>query len=316
MKRFILALLLCVLVYGSVYAQDAPGELLPVADHQLHLDCQGEGSPTVVIDAGLASWSIHWRGVQESLAEFTQACIYDRAGYGWSEAGPEPRTAAQITGELDTLLQEANVEGPYVLVGHSFGGLLMQLFYAQHPDRVSGLVLVDSPNPHAETSLPEGWMEANAALYEQFPDFAGFAEQGFITPESIAVPPDYPEDIHLLYQEQLATAGFFNTAYSEITHIEESSAQVADAIESFGDLPLVVIWPTETAEIPANAESITPELWAAFHEANAAHQEELAALSTRGELVRAENSSHDTVQFEQPEVIVEAVQRVIELSQS
>jgi pimeloyl-ACP methyl ester carboxylesterase len=104
----------------------------------------GQGSPTVLLDAGLGAFSAQWVRVQREVSGTTRVCAYDRAGMGWSEMGPEPRDAKQISSELHTLLKGAGIEGPYVLVGHSFGGLSMQTYAARYPDEVAGVVLVDS----------------------------------------------------------------------------------------------------------------------------------------------------------------------------
>src|SRR3989304_541433 len=102
---------------------------------------------------GQPVWSLHLRAVQESVSEFTGVCAFDRAGYGWSEAGPEPRTSQQIVDELKTLLDNAKIEGPYVLVGHSFGGLNMILFANENPDQVAGVVLL-AYSPPRQSSWP------------------------------------------------------------------------------------------------------------------------------------------------------------------
>ena len=125
-------------------AQPAPGVLVDVAGHRLHLACVGEGSPTVVLDAALGNMSAHWALVQQEVARTTRVCTYDRAGLGWSEPGPGPRDAAHITSELHTLLANAGIPGPYVMVGHSFGGLYTQLFAARYADQVAAVVLVES----------------------------------------------------------------------------------------------------------------------------------------------------------------------------
>ena len=132
-----------------------PGELVDVDGHAMHLNCTGEGSPTVVLDTGLGDSSVNVLPVQNSIASFTRVCSYDRAGYGWSEPGPEPRTSEQIVGELATLLEAAGESGPYVLAGHSFGGLNMILFAAEHPDDVAGVVLIDSSHPEQTAALAE-----------------------------------------------------------------------------------------------------------------------------------------------------------------
>ena len=100
----------------------APGRLVDIGGMRLHLSCAGEGGPTVVLEAALGASSISWSLVQPGLARLTRVCSYDRAGFGWSDRGPMPRTARRIASELHTLLERARVPAPYLLVGHSFGG--------------------------------------------------------------------------------------------------------------------------------------------------------------------------------------------------
>jgi pimeloyl-ACP methyl ester carboxylesterase len=137
-------------------AYPPPGEMVDVGGYSLHINCVGQGSPTVVLDGGSGEMSAQWVWVQREVSDTTRVCAYDRAGMGWSEMGPEPRDAKQISGELHTLLTEAGIEGPYVLVGHSFGGLYMQTYAARYPDEVAGVALVDSSTePDQFSQRPE-----------------------------------------------------------------------------------------------------------------------------------------------------------------
>lgn len=161
MKRlWVIALVLVMLAAGVVQAQDgdsdlppAPGELIDVGGYSLHLYCTGEGGPAVILDAGLGDWSINMANLQEQIAEFTQVCTYDRAGYGWSDEGPEPRTSQQIVDELAALLENGEVEPPYILAGHSFGGINVMMFAAQHPELVEAVVLLDASHPEQMDAL-------------------------------------------------------------------------------------------------------------------------------------------------------------------
>src|SRR4051812_24508546 len=130
-------------------AYPAPGQLVDVGGYRLHINCVGTGSPTVVIDAGWGDWSGGWSRVQPEAAKTTRVCTYDRAGMGYSDAGPLPRTADHFARELHTLLQQAGVQGPYVLVGHSFGGAPVRVFAHTYAADVAGVVLIDSMNPGA-----------------------------------------------------------------------------------------------------------------------------------------------------------------------
>jgi pimeloyl-ACP methyl ester carboxylesterase len=160
--------LLALAVAGAIYqaiatelaerAYPPPGEMVDVGGYNLHINCMGQGSPTVVLDAGALGFSAQWVRVQREVSGTTRVCAYDRAGMGWSETGPDPRDAKQITGELHTLLSKAGIEGPYVLVGHSFGGMYMQTYAARYPEEVAGVALVDSSTDPDQFSQqrPEG----------------------------------------------------------------------------------------------------------------------------------------------------------------
>src|SRR5438132_6026144 len=133
-----------------------PGRLVHVGTHDLHLHCSGEGAPAVIFDAALGASSLSWSLVQPAVARLTRACAYDRAGFGWSEAGPLPRTAGRIADELHELLTRAHVPPPYLLVGHSFGGLVTRIFASRHADTIAGLLLI-------EPAVPEEWISPTAA---------------------------------------------------------------------------------------------------------------------------------------------------------
>jgi pimeloyl-ACP methyl ester carboxylesterase len=158
--------LLVLAIVGAIYqavatelaerAYPPPGEMVDVGGYSLHINCVGQGSPTVLLDAGSGAFSAHWVRVQQEVSGTTRVCAYDRAGMGWSEMGPDPRDAKQVSSELHTLLKGAGIKGPYVLVGHSFGGLYMQTYAARYPDEVAGVVLVDSStDPDQFSQRPE-----------------------------------------------------------------------------------------------------------------------------------------------------------------
>jgi pimeloyl-ACP methyl ester carboxylesterase len=133
----------------SVQANEKPypGKLINVGTHRLHINCTGEGSPSVIIDSGIGGFSLEWFKVQNKLSNDVKVCSYDRAGYGWSDPGPTPRTTARISRELRVLLSEAEIPAPYVLVGHSFGGYNIRYFASDYPDLVAGMVFVDASHP-------------------------------------------------------------------------------------------------------------------------------------------------------------------------
>src|SRR5918996_1448838 len=137
--------------------QPPPGRLVDLATHRLHFRCSGEGTPVVVCDAALGGSSLSWTLVEPAVSRVTRICTYDRAGFGWSDAGPFPRTAGRIADELYELLKRGSVPAPFVLVGHSFGGLVMRLFTARHREDVAALILI-------EPAIPEEWVDPSPDL--------------------------------------------------------------------------------------------------------------------------------------------------------
>jgi pimeloyl-ACP methyl ester carboxylesterase len=131
----------------------APGRFIDLGTHRLHVLEKGQGSPTIILEAGLMSTVLSWSEIQSTLAQSYRVVSYDRAGLGWSDLGPMPRTAERMVEELHTLLERAAIPAPYVLVGHSFGGLTMPLFAARYPQETAGVVLVDPVVP-AEWNPP------------------------------------------------------------------------------------------------------------------------------------------------------------------
>ncbi len=124
-----------------------PGRFVSVGLHMMYIDCMGDSAPTVLIDVGLADASANWYKLAKQLSNNVKVCLYDRAGYGLSDTGPGARTTSQITKELHALLDKAEVPGPYILVGHSFGGFTARYFATSYPEETAGLVLVESSHP-------------------------------------------------------------------------------------------------------------------------------------------------------------------------
>ena len=136
------------IIYVEAKESFYKGKLIDIGTHRLHIHCTGEGSPTVVFDSGIGGFSLEWAKIQKKLTKNNlKVCSYDRAGYGWSDSGPKPRTTVRITKELKTLLTQANIPSPYFLVGHSFGGYNVRYFASEYPKLTAGLILIDSSHP-------------------------------------------------------------------------------------------------------------------------------------------------------------------------
>jgi pimeloyl-ACP methyl ester carboxylesterase len=181
----------------------------------MHLHCSGEGSPTVIMEAGLNDFSVLWALAQPEVMKFTRVCTYDRAGLGWSDPSPHPRSSESMVDELHRLLSRAEIKGPYVLVGHSFGGLLMRLFAHHHPAEVRGIVLVDSAHEEQLARIP-AMQQASDQLLQQFGLLSTLSFLGLmaLSPEQI---PNrgLPDDALASYRALLATTGYFDAAIAE-----------------------------------------------------------------------------------------------------
>jgi pimeloyl-ACP methyl ester carboxylesterase len=168
--RVACCMLLPLAVVGEI--PNAPGQLIDIGGTRLHLNCSGKGSPVVILEAGFPGSSLDWTLVQPGVAEFTRVCSYDRAGFGWSEKGKEPRSASQIAEDLKILLLNAQVSGPYILVGHSMGGLYTRAFVRKSPESVTGMVLVDATHEDQWDFEPKRYWDptGNAAIRTREPE--------------------------------------------------------------------------------------------------------------------------------------------------
>jgi pimeloyl-ACP methyl ester carboxylesterase len=133
---------------------EPPGQMVDVGGFRLHALVRGQGTPTVLLEPALGGFALQYVRIQSAVAAFTRVMAYDRAGQGWSDCSPNPRTPANLAGELNTLLNRLELQPPYVLVGHSFGGLLARFYFGFHPDDVAGVVLVDSSDVQQYDSFP------------------------------------------------------------------------------------------------------------------------------------------------------------------
>jgi pimeloyl-ACP methyl ester carboxylesterase len=226
-----------------------PGQMVDVGGYRLHLYCTGQGSPTVVLESGLGGPALQWALVQQKLEKTTRVCSYDRAGLGWSDVGPVPRTSQQMMNELHTLLHNAGVQEPYVLVGHSLGGFNVRLFAHEYPSETAGLVLVASGNENDNARMPPEYRKIEQSNIQSYRLFKTLTRFGIIriagnmgllssfTSLLVKFPSDFQAEIIALtfYHSQ-----YWATAYAELSAINESKAQVATT-GSLGDLPLVVL---------------------------------------------------------------------------
>jgi pimeloyl-ACP methyl ester carboxylesterase len=273
-----------------------PGKLVDVGGYRLHINCTGTDAPTVVIDAGLGDWSTMWAWVQPEVAKTTRVCTYDRAGNGWSDDGPLPRNAVQYAKELHTLLHEANIPVPYVLVGHSLGGFSVRVFTDMYPSEVAGVVLIDSMSPRqfpqsSTNTTPQ--MGSQSPAFTIFPALARIGLVRFLV-RPLGLIPHLPPQVESAYLSRMVRPSNLQTYLGDESQGMPESARQAEAVRTFGDLPLIVLTARQN-NIPGWQE------W----------QAELLQLSSNSQQMFAE-SGHN-IEIEQPEAAIAAIVKMVEL---
>lgn len=275
------------------------GRLVDVGGHKMHIDCTGEGSPTVILDSGLGDSYLSWRKVQPPIAKFTRVCSYDRAGLGYSDPSSQPRTSKVIAEELHALLRAASVSPPYVIVGHSMGGYDVRVYTSLYRNEIVGMVLVDASHPDQENRFPPELKNMEGSWHR---------EAQFI---AYTMPIGIPRLLGLCENDPVTRAADCNwhsarEQLAEIGAFPESAAETASA-GSLSDLPLAVL--SHDPDKPSS--DLPPDLAKPTNVAWEKMQEELAHLSTRGMQTVAKNSAH-YIQIDRPDIVIDAVRNVVE----
>ena len=288
---------------------------------RLNLLCEGTGTPSVILEAGAGGSTLDWRRVQSPLARTTRVCSYDRAGLGFSEPGPLPRSAEAVVADLESLLQAAAIGPPYVLVGHSLGSYFVRLYADRHLADVAGLVLVDpsveyqderlaAVNPTLAALLREDRANAEQCLR--------LARRGQLRADlpvfractyGYTREPGFSDTLFRVQIDRRLSVPFREALLSETGAMATDSRVLAAERRSFGDRPLIVL--TQSPETGQAYPGLTAAqvdaqnaLWSRLHE-------ELAALSARGVHRVVEGAGH-YIQKDRPDVVIDAIRRVIE----
>lgn len=289
----------CLAVSAQLMASPAtpkssiPGRLVDIGGHRLHIYCVGEGVPSIIFDSGVGGFSLEWSRVQNVLARRTRVCAYDRAGYGWSDLGPLPRTSERITRELHTLLERAGVAGPYIIAGHSFGGYNAQLFARNYPDLTAGLVLIDSSHPEQIERLPGPKPGTTKRVR---PDSNSYVVSWFFPH------PNFPDENALMAQRIMQSWRHKMTWREEMMVFSVSAKQVK-ASRPMPEVPILVLtrgrsfWPGYS-----NGDE-TERVWMEL-------QDELSQLGTNPVHLIAERSGH-VIHLDQPGIVITAMQTML-----
>jgi pimeloyl-ACP methyl ester carboxylesterase len=276
-----------------------PGQMVSLETHDIHLYCVGEGSPTIVFEADLDQYgSLSWASVQGEIGKYTRACSYDRAGILWSEPGRRPRDGETIAAELKTVLENAGEEGPYILVGHAFGGAYVRIFAGQNPESVCGMVLVESSHPEMLTRFEQ------VGVVPEIPDknirplilfLSHLGSPGRYKGNVYNLPPEIYDPVQAFLPESSMTW------FDEKVESPNTLAQ-AGHYEYLGDWPLIVLATSRPSPSLGDLGQKLDDLWLDL-------QRELLSLSENSEIRIYEGGHYP--QLQSPELVIEAIQDVL-----
>lgn len=322
----LLALLVVLMIAGAIYQSAAsandlkkyppPGELYDVGEYRLHLYCVGEGSSTVILEAGAGNPALGWYFVQEEVAGFTRVCSYDRPGFGWSEPASSPLSRDEVATTLHQLLEAADLPGPYILVGHSAGGEYIRAFYRQYPSEVLGMVFVDSSHESDTLRYPPKFLESRKSQSAMMKLCQALSPFGVIRAtrlwDSLI-----PETLLSSEIGDAVMSTMYRTTYCKTSDDENSvfeSPGQADEPASLGDLPLIVLSAGALYDAIPEAAVISlggPDVLAEAIRVHDENQHLLVGLSTRGKLIVAKKSGHE-IHWYQPDLVIDAIREIVE----
>lgn len=282
----------------------APGRMIDLGGRSLHLLCTGSGAPTIVLEAGAAEGWYSFHPIQGPLSKDFRVCSYDRAGFGYSDPRPGPRTAAGLNEDLRELLRRAGEKPPFVLTGHSLGGDFVLRYYARWPEEVAGLVLVDGAVPGAKVKRPPEMQKLIDELNEKRPKQIAEWKRTGRWPEMWA-PEALPEPLRTEVLRLSASQKWWEARYAEGRMSDLDTPPERKMI----DVPMIVIVSTKW-ERPDGWSDASYETYVADR---LAVQKALVERGTRSELITADVGHH--VHVDRPELVIDAVRRVARRSQ-
>lgn len=319
-KRILMALLLIIfllLMAGFVFERISrsiaekikpEGQFAEVENHKMHYLQQGKGGPTVVFETAFdPAGHLQWYHIQQDLPKSYTTFSYDRSGILWSERGTNPKTGDKIAEELHTLLEKSKAPKPYILVGHSFGGMLTRFFVQKYPQDVAGVILVDSQYPSDEKYLsPQLYKMVNQGLPGGFLKFANTFGATRLMFKNM-----FPANAQYQYQNSIMPALLYKSAdatLEEQDHMKSVKTE-ATTINTFGSVPLYVITAGDKTKYDSfiKDQKIKNEMLGAWDKM----QKDLLNLSTDSKQIIAEKSGH-YINQDQPEVIEKAVNDMVE----
>ena len=293
----LLALVIPNVAYSDTFSFEPPGQLVDVNGRNMHIICLGNKSPSIILDSGAGGFSLEWKNIQDSLSQHARVCAYDRAGYGWSDMGPLPRSTKNIAHELHSLLENAEIPGPYIFVGHSFGGFTAQYFARYFDDDIAGVVLIDSSHEEQVYRLPENGKDVVRRSLHQ--------DRSNMMTKSV-LHENFPKQGAAVAQQLMERWSSLITWREEMANYALSSRELRDVYHKpILEIPIVVL---------SRGKRVWPDtpygdaLEAAWKEL----QDELNYMSGNSTHIIAENSGH-VIHLDEPELVVDAIHDVLNI---
>jgi pimeloyl-ACP methyl ester carboxylesterase len=280
----------------------SPGRFIEIDDTKIHYLCTGRNGPIIILDAGLGADLNWWSLVQNETSKFARVLSFDRPGYGWSDTGKEPRTSGQIISELHNLLRAIELTPPYVLVGHSFGGVNMRLYANTYPEEVIALILVDAchEDQNFEENISSRSVIAKFKNYlcnSTFSHYNGISRWFMVENLEPFFSSLMSQELRDLIIAKASSVKALRARDNEMVNLKESLFQIKRSKNTLLNKPLIVITAEETNKDPQ---------WQKY-------QKKLVSLSNKCKQIIAKKSSH-MVNVDRPEVIISAIKEVIELN--
>jgi len=270
----------------------APGRLIEVGGHRLHLFCKGAtDGPTVIFEAGMSQYAANttYGGAQAAIVPLARVCTYDRAGLGWSDPAPQGWTLAGMAADLHALLAASGEHGPFIVAAHSFGGLIARTFIHAYPQEVAGLILLDATSD-------EDFDELDAATAATVPKLDAAISASTPGQPVIGMPLGTSPELVMAFTPELLRG--VKVEFEAIGRLPAAMRRPG-GFGTLGDLPLIIVRRGKT-EQPPSAEDLRHQRV----------QENLANLSTNRILIVAKNSGH-TIPLDEPAAVVDAVRRML-----
>jgi pimeloyl-ACP methyl ester carboxylesterase len=293
-----------------------PGALLAAGGTRLNFYCMGSGSPTVIFDGGWGDWSPSWAVVQPQVAKWMRACSFDRAGYGFSDPGPMPRTSVRVADELHAALHAAGITGPYLLVAHAFGSYNLRVFADRYMREVGGIVLIDADEIDVE---PAKWQERDLRDAQKIVAETRACRNAVVQRKG-GCPRRFfrgiPEKVFsatlnavLLHQVQTQTS-LYDAAISEMEQLPANVAYLQKHVTSFGSRPIRVLTTWHFGLPPSGPPKVRAERLEYEHDAALA-QGSWLRLSTNAKQIFDYSEGRQYIQLDQPQVVLAAIHDVM-----